>query len=445
MSLSVVWRHSAKPETYEEARTQRLFNRAIPKRYPVAIAFAKAESDIVDAVKLAIEKGCRVSVLSGGHSFPAWSVRDDAMLLDLGNYSNTSFDEETGVVSVSPSTTARALNEYLTARGRMFQVGHCPDVGMGGFLLAGGMGWNCNNWGWSCEKILSIDVVTAGGALIRADARQNSDLFWAARGAGPGFPGVVTRFHLRTRPAIKEVRLSRYVYAMKDYHAAFSWILKVPFTPEDGIEAIAIGSYPPGEEEPCLTIALVGFGEDKHTLEQALQKAEDSRPPGALTHSVGTETSLSELLESKADAYPHGHRYYVDNAYLKNDADVVAVLAQAFTTLPTKTSQVFWTGMKPCSRRQLPDMALSLQSDHFFALYGIWSHESEDSTCKAWAGAVMKGIEPHSVGAYGGEFDFQERRSEVWGIEQTKKLSEIQRRWDPDARICGCLGLDGAS
>ncbi|KAL2382031.1 FAD binding domain-containing protein [Blastomyces gilchristii SLH14081] len=391
MSLSVVWRHSAKPETYEEARTQRLFNRAIPKRYPVAIAFAKAESDIVDAVKLAIEKGCRVSVLSGGHSFPAWSVRDDAMLLDLGNYSNTSFDEETGVVSVSPSTTARALNEYLTARGRMFQVGHCPDV--------------------------------AGGALIRADARQNSDLFWAARGAGPGFPGVVTRFHLRTRPAIKEV----------------------PFTPEDGIEAIAIGSYPPGEEEPCLTIALVGFGEDKHTLEQALQKAEDSRPPGALTHSVGTETSLSELLESKADAYPHGHRYYVDNAYLKNDADVVAVLAQAFTTLPTKTSQVFWTGMKPCSRRQLPDMALSLQSDHFFALYGIWSHESEDSTCKAWAGAVMKGIEPHSVGAYGGEFDFQERRSEVWGIEQTKKLSEIQRRWDPDARICGCLGLDGAS
>ncbi|KLJ12374.1 hypothetical protein EMPG_09539 [Blastomyces silverae] len=445
MPLSVVWRHSAKPDTYEEARTQRLFNRDIPKRYPLAIAFAKTESDIVDAVKLAIENECRVSILSGGHSFPAWSVRDDAMLLDLGNYSNTSFDEETGVVSVSPSTTGQALNEYLTARGRMFQVGHCPDVGIGGFLLAGGMGWNCNNWGWSCEKILAIDVVTASGALIRADARQNSDLFWAARGAGPGFPGVVTRLHLQTRPAVKEVRLSRYVYAMKDYHAAFSWILKVPFTPDDGIEAIAIASYPPGEEEPCLTIALFGFGDDKHTVEQALQKAEDSRPPGALTYSVCTETSLSELLESKANAYPHGHRYYVDNAYLKNDADVVSVLEQAFTTLPTKTSQVFWTGMKPCSRRQLPDMALSLQSDHFFALYGIWSHESEDSTCKDWAGVVMKGIEPHSVGAYVGEFDFQERRSEVWGIEQTKRLAEIQRRWDADARICGCLGLDGAS
>ena len=33
---------------------------------------------------------------------------------------------------------------------------------------------------------------------MRADADQNADLYWAARGAGPGFPGVVTRFHLQT-------------------------------------------------------------------------------------------------------------------------------------------------------------------------------------------------------------------------------------------------------
>lgn len=173
-----------------------------------------------------------------------------------------------------------------------------------------------------------------------------------------------------------------------------------------------------------------------------MQKAEESRPPGALAHSVCTKTNLSELLENKAKAYPHGYRYYVDNAFLKNDADVVSVLEPAFTTLPTKASQVFWTGMKPCSRRQLPDMALSLQSDHFFALYGIWNHESDDSNCKSWAGGVMKEIETHSIGAYVGEFDFQARRSKVWGNEQAKTLAEIRRQWDPDARICGCLGLE---
>ncbi|OAX82496.1 hypothetical protein ACJ72_03151 [Emergomyces africanus] len=442
MPLSIVWRDSTDPDSYEEARTRRLFNRDIPKRYPIAVVYAGRESDIVDAVKLAIEKGCRVSVLSGGHSFPAWSIRDDAILLDLGNYTDMAFDQETGIVSASPSTTGHALNEFLIVKNRMFQVGHCPEVGIGGFLLAGGMGWNCNNWGWSSEQIVAIDAVTASGNLIQANAQQNSDLLWAAKGAGPGFPGIVTRFHLQTRPAPKVMRSSRYVYAMKDYTAAFSWILQVPFTDEDGVEAIVVGSYPSGMEEPCLTIALVGFGEDENTVEEGLQKAEKARPPGSLTHSVCTKTNLGELLESKAKAYPQGYRYCVDNAFLKNGANVVSVLELAFTTLPTKTSQVFWTGMKPCSRRQLPDMALSLQSDHFFALYAIWSHEGDDSNCKSWAGNVMKTIDTHSVGAYVGEFDFQVRRSKVWGNEQAKTLTEIQRRWDPDSRICGCLGLE---
>lgn len=157
MPLSVVWRHSADPEIYEKGRTRRLFNRDIPKRYPLAIVTAKSESDIVAAVKLAIEQGCRVSILSGGHSFPAWSIRDDAILLDLGDYSHISFDEETGVVSVSPNITGQALNEYLMSKGRMFQVGHCPDVGIGGFLLAGGMGWNCNVCLASRKTIMWID------------------------------------------------------------------------------------------------------------------------------------------------------------------------------------------------------------------------------------------------------------------------------------------------
>ena len=44
-------------------------------------------------------------------------------------------------------------------------------------------------------------MVTADGTLVRADAAENPDLLWAARGAGPGFPGVVTRFHLQTYQA----------------------------------------------------------------------------------------------------------------------------------------------------------------------------------------------------------------------------------------------------
>lgn len=141
---SIVWRDNLNPEAYEEARTSRLFNGIVPGRYPDAVIFAKTEQDIVGAVELAIEKGHRVSVRAGGHSYAAWSVRDWSVLLDLGDYSEIVLDGSTGIVRASPSVTGRELDRYLSARGRTFPAGHCPDVALGGFLLGGGMGWNTN-------------------------------------------------------------------------------------------------------------------------------------------------------------------------------------------------------------------------------------------------------------------------------------------------------------
>lgn len=141
--LPIIWRSDADTEAYERARIDRVFNRRRPKRYPIAVVEATQESHIVDAVCLAIERNCRVSIRSGGHSWAAWSVRDDAILVDLGNYHETNLDDKTGIVRVSPSTTGRMLNNFLSERGLMFAGGHCPDVGLGGFLLQGGMGWNC--------------------------------------------------------------------------------------------------------------------------------------------------------------------------------------------------------------------------------------------------------------------------------------------------------------
>jgi hypothetical protein len=143
-SLTILWRDKADPESYEQARVQRIFNCKRPRRYPLAIAFAKTEKDIIEVVELAIKKKCSISVRSGGHSWPVWSVQDDSILLDFGCYSEIVLNEKTGVVRVSPSTTGRELHSYLFEKGRFFCAGHCPGVGVGGALLCGGMGWNCN-------------------------------------------------------------------------------------------------------------------------------------------------------------------------------------------------------------------------------------------------------------------------------------------------------------
>jgi hypothetical protein len=143
--LHIVWRDQADHAIYEEARTKRLFNAQLSARYPIAVVFVRSPVDIGSAIQLASEKNCRISVRAGGHSYAGWSVRDEAVLLDLGGLSrNLVLHDKTGIVSVSPQITGQELASYLSEKDRFFSVGHCPDVGLGGFLLGGGMGWNCN-------------------------------------------------------------------------------------------------------------------------------------------------------------------------------------------------------------------------------------------------------------------------------------------------------------
>lgn len=442
---SVIWRDTARPEDYEKVRTSRLFNGIVPKRYPTGILFAKTEDDIVCAMKLALERKLRLSICAGGQSYPAWSVRDDALLLDLGEYSELVLDQKTHIVRLSPSTTGRELDKYLLANGRAFPGGHCPDVAMGGYLLGGGMGWNTNNWGWACESVVGIDVATANGQLVRADANTNEDLFWAARGGGPAFPGVATRYYLQTQPAPKVIRSSVYVYPLEHYKTALNWALEIASTLENTIELTAVGSYHEGIQDPCTMIILLALSDDKTLVEKLLRSAEDSRPNGALSASVCQETNIQREYDHKAMAYPIGKRYKADNVFLRKDVDIVSLLEPVFTKLPTRQSLSLWSSMRPRSNQPLTGMALSMQSDHYLAVYTIWENEADDAQYGAWLSSIMEQLEPQSVGSYLGEYDFQARPSKCWGTEEYQKLVEIKRKWDPDNRICGCLGLEDST
>lgn len=192
-------------------------------------------------------------------------------------------------------------------------------------------------------------------------------------------------------------------------------------------------------------IILLALSDDENLVKKLLQSAEDSRPNGALSASVCQETSIQREYDNKDKAYPIGKRYKVDNVFLRDELDIVSCLEPSFTTLPTSQSLSLWSSMRPRSNRPLTGMALSMQSDHYLAVYTIWENEADDAQYKSWLSSVMEQLGPQSVGSYLGEYDFQARPSKCWGTKEYQKLVEIKRKWDPDNRICGCLGLENLS
>ncbi|MGK9269639.1 FAD-dependent oxidoreductase [Williamsia muralis] len=230
---------------YEAARMARVFSTRRPDRYPAAILFPRSEDDVISGLRLAKNRGWQVGVRAGAHSFPVWGVRDDALLIDFADFKEIGYDAETQVASVTPSVQGGAeLNEYLKPHGRMFAGGRCPTVGVAGFLLQGGIGWNFRGWGWAVERLVAVDVVTADGELVRADELQNSDLFWAARGCGPGFPGIITRLHIHTRAIPHALMYTRQFYPVEHYAEILEWLSAAQKNMHKDIDVLAMSIQP---------------------------------------------------------------------------------------------------------------------------------------------------------------------------------------------------------
>ena len=132
-------------------------------------------------------------------------------------------DAEKGVAVIGPGKGGSVLMGELEAQNLFFPAGHCKGVCVGGYLLQGGYGWNSRVWGLACENVIGLDVVTADGEQIHCDADDHSDLYRAARGAGPGFFGVVTSFYLKlySRPAA--CGTSVYVYPIDLADEIYTW------------------------------------------------------------------------------------------------------------------------------------------------------------------------------------------------------------------------------
>lgn len=183
-------------EGYDESR--KVWNRLVDKR-PSLIACCATAADVVLSVKFAREHDLVVAVRGGGHSIAGNCLCDGGLVIDLSSMKHVQVDPGGRTVRAEPGLRLGEFDRATEAFGLATTMGIATDTGIAGLTLGGGYGWLAGKHGLACDNLLSIELVTAEGEIVRASDTENSDLFWGVRGGGGNF-GVVTSFEYRLHP-----------------------------------------------------------------------------------------------------------------------------------------------------------------------------------------------------------------------------------------------------
>ncbi|KAH8900384.1 FAD-binding domain-containing protein, partial [Thozetella sp. PMI_491] len=160
--------------------------------------------EVAIVLKLATFFNVKFAVRSGGHMQNAGfgSIGSTGVLFDLSLMNKIALSEDQSTVSVGPAATWDAVYGELEKHELTAVGGRVKEVGVGGFLLGGGMSHFSNHWGMGCDNVKSYEVVLADSSVVVANSSQNHDLFSALKGGGPNL-GIVTRFELYTHSDYK--------------------------------------------------------------------------------------------------------------------------------------------------------------------------------------------------------------------------------------------------
>jgi FAD/FMN-containing dehydrogenase len=168
-------------------------------QHPAAVALPAYPQDIVDVVRLACRYGLRVAAQGTGHNAAPLGPPADTILVKTERMRRVSIDPAARIARAEAGAVWLEVVQAAAEHGLAALAGSSPDVGVVGYTIGGGMSWLGRAYGLSANNVEAIEVVTADGRLVRADACTETDLFWALRGGGGSF-GVVTAIELRLFP-----------------------------------------------------------------------------------------------------------------------------------------------------------------------------------------------------------------------------------------------------
>ncbi|MEU4213259.1 FAD-binding oxidoreductase [Streptomyces sp. NPDC026206] len=428
---------------YDSARAAAVWNGLKPERFPAAIVRAASERDVPQALSCARSEGLRVSTRSGGHNWSGSQLRDGSLLIDLSGLGQCDIDPASATATVGPAATGQDLVKALAPYGLAFPVGHCSSVALGGFLLSGGLGWNSRAWGPSCADVLEMRVVTADGATVTCSETENADLFWAARGAGPGFFAVVTRFRLGLHPHPGSVMTTGLTFPLAATGPVAAWAeglaRDLPANVETALVLTASGdpavTVAPG---PRILAGMTAFARTREEALAALAPAEACPLAGsAVSRQPPEPTSFARLHERAAAVWPPAHRYAADTLWSEETYETqLGRIADAVAHAPAGKSLVL-APVRPVSEDPalLRNMAFSPLGASYLVCYAVWDDPADDGANARWLRDAMASVDPSGRGGhYIAETDLEadaSRARRSYAPADWDRLQELKAAWDP--------------
>jgi FAD/FMN-containing dehydrogenase len=173
-------------------------------RHPALIIQPRGAGDVRSAVQFARASNLLVAVKGGGHSPSGKSTCERGMLIDLSLLRNVNVDAERKIAHVAGGSLLGDMDYEAMAHGLVTTAGTVSHTGVGGLTLGGGFGRLARRFGLALDNVRGVEVVTANGDILRANAEENRELYWGVRGGGGNF-GVVTAFDFDLHPMQREV------------------------------------------------------------------------------------------------------------------------------------------------------------------------------------------------------------------------------------------------
>jgi FAD/FMN-containing dehydrogenase len=425
---------------YDDARL--VWNGMFDRR-PALVARCASAQDVVAAVNFARDNELTIAVRGGGHSAAGYSTVDDGIVIDLGPMNQVEVDPETRIVRCGGGTTWAQFDAATQEHGLAVTGGRFSTTGVAGLTLGSGSGWLERKCGLTPDHLVSCELVTASGDLIRASRDENPELFWGLKGGGGNF-GIVTTFEFKAHqigPIIyggmlvtSPDRAGEILAFLRDY---------MPDAPEDLGAAAAFVSAPPEPFVPPemhfkpISGVVVCWTGSQEEGEKVVAPIREAVKP--LMDMVGPMpyAALQGMLDGGG---PKGIRGYMKAEFMPElSDDAIGTLCQHGGSRPSPTTQLLLEPLGGAISKVSEDDSALARRDvpwcyHALALWMEPGQEAEDAH-RAWAGALHEDMQPNTTSGvylnFTSDSDEPGRVEQTFGPEKYARLVALKDQYDP--------------